>query len=207
MNVYSLEWDLSHLRDTSYDLAILGSKHDAESLRRKLMKSEKLVIDKPIEFLANLHSTANIDFPVSGGFPVMSHHMIQSLSGVANFKLFEYPVLLIDDTFLDGRYEPDGSLKEMVKRLTNFSLIQTLEIFEGLDYSRSDFAAMQPGQLFPTVINNFVLLEPPTGFPPLFRVIEKRSVLFVSEDAKLALQANNVKGCLFKEYDVTRFQP
>lgn len=62
------------------------------------------------------------------------------------------------------------------------------------------------GSLFPTLVSKYVFKEPKDGFPPLFRVFEKPSSIFISEEAKKVLEANNIKGCIFEEVEVTSYE-
>jgi hypothetical protein len=47
------------------------------------------------------------------------------------------------------------------------------------------------------------LKKPINGFPPLFRLDESRSKLFISEEAKRALELSDIKGCIFEPIEVS----
>lgn len=206
MKVYTLEWEFEHLCDMNYDIGLLpfeGSK----SLRHLMRGTDEIDLPKKtIEFLANFSVIeSQTDYPiVDQPMPVMSKKMIDTLSGVGHFQHRLYPSILIDDTYIvNNRFDEAGELKKNIPVIDSFFIVQILEILKVLDYEHSIYEPMNEWEQFPTLISKLVLKEPEGGFPPLFRVFEKPSAVFVSREAKEALEANNTKGCVFKEVEVS----
>lgn len=192
-----------------YDIAIVKfEKFEEFDLKRRLTRSERIDLPEKIKFLGNFNVVnSDSDFPVAGGYLVMSEKMTKTLLSVKSFQYAEYPITIFDDTLLGERYINKGELHPDLKTLLNFSIIQPLEVFKGLDYKNSEYMPMRANQIYPTVITKMVLKEPSSGFPPLFRIEEKKSLLFVSQEAKTALVNNNIKGCRFKPVQFTAFNP
>lgn len=192
---YILDWDLLRLGDMNYDIQILDDRNSITDLKRKIQKSERIETIEEIEFLANMNSiNQGLDFPVSFGYPVMSDKMISTLQeeGANNLNLI--PVVLIDDAYLAERYNNEGELKNEVIVNRSYKLIQTCDIITCLDMEKSSYSPMMPGQKFPTVIQKMVLRKPVSGFPPLFRMEEKKSLLFVSNEVKERFEQEKITG-------------
>ena len=79
-----------------------------------------------------------------------------------------------------------------------FVAVQLTEHIDVVDWERSEFEKSQlgPGTLYD--FDKLVLVEPPGGFPPLFRVPAKKSLLLISPEARRALEAASIRGVIFK---------
>jgi len=198
MSVYILENDFSHLCDMSYDIALLPFE-GAKSLRHKIRHAEKVDLPKELLFLANFNVVkSNSDYPIVNDYmPVMSNKMIEVLKGVGDFQCRIYPAVLIDDTFHEEKFI-NGKLKSGVPVLRDFALVQMLYEISGFDYDKSIYEPMNEWEKFPTIVSKIVIKEPNSGFPTIFRLIEKPSEVFVSQKAKDALENAGIKGCVFK---------
>lgn len=162
------------------------------------MSKEVVQLPHELEFLANFSRIDdNLDFPVAGGIPVMSNRMVKTIKSCGSFKSKEYSITLTDDTILMEHYSKKERPKDQVRK--GYSIFQTLEIFDGFDYDLSDYDPMRSYHRFPVMVHRLVLKQPQTGFPPVFRINEKRSMLLVTHTVMESLINSEVTGCVFKE--------
>jgi hypothetical protein len=205
MEVYILKREYSHLIDMSYDIALLPFV-GSENLKYQLLSQNEFQVPQPVKFLANFNVIpSNTDYPVADhDLEVMSNKMIATLKHVGPVKLGEFSTVFIDDTYIvDDRYDSKGNLKAEVPVVTGFSIVQILDILKAFDFENSDYKPLKSNPNFPGVIKKMVLKEPVERFPPLFRIFEQPSSVFVSQEARTALEANRIKGCVFQPVAVT----
>jgi len=207
MKAYILKRDYEHLCDMSYDISLIPFSN-SEDLKYQLLSNEKLTLTKPVEFLANFNVVKNeSDYPiVDYDIEVMSDEMVNVLKKVGQFSHILYPTLIVDDTFLKNKYDSEGNLLPDVPLLKNFNIVQLLDILQVFDFEKSEFKPLRSNPKFPGIVKKMVIKEPVKGLPPIFRMLEKPASVFLSEAAKQALEANNIKGCVFEEVEVTPYE-
>jgi len=176
----------------------------AKSLRHKIRHAEKVDLPEELLFLANFNVVkSNSDFPIVNDYmPVMSNKMIDVLKKVDDYQCRIYPAIFIDDTYHEEKFT-NGKLKPEVPIVNNFALVQTLCEIKGFDYDQSIYEPMNEWEKFPTVVSKLVIKEPNNGFPAIFRLVEKPSAVFVSQKTKIALEAANIKGCVFEPVETS----
>ena len=124
--------------------------------------------------------------------------MIEILRGVRDFPHRLIPVRFVDRKVRGpARYRPDGSMRPEVVD-DRFAAVQLTEHLDCVDWEQSVFErdAIDTGILFYS-FDRLVLREPPGGFPPLFRIPENNGMLFVSADARRALEEAGIVGVAF----------
>jgi hypothetical protein len=146
---------------------------------------------KEIIFIADRKYLSMTDFPNledADYWPVMSRRMAEVILSVGDFPHQIIPVAFMDH--LDEPIEEDYvilHLTELSDFLDQDKSIYTREPVEGY-----------PGRTFICDIEKLVLKEPVNGFPPMFRVHWTEIDLFVSAEAKTALEAAGIQGLSFE---------
>jgi hypothetical protein len=203
MKVYILKKDSSHLLDISFDVSLIPFQ-GSEDMKDQLLTVKKVDRPGPIQMVANFSALSELDFPiVNSSIEVMSKKMTDVLESVGEIKWNLLPAILLDDTFLENPLDKNGNPLPEVKVLNGFYVVQLLERPKVFDFDRSDYKVLESNPDYPGIIKKMVLRQPEGGFPPIFRMVEKRSLIFVSQPAKEALEKNNIKGCLFQEVEVS----
>lgn len=206
MKVYELKLKYDHLVDMEYDAFVMRFEN-IEDFRFNIGGIEKVIPNHPIYLVGNLRiMPEKTDYPIIDiGISVMSNKMISVLESQKELKINKILVKTIDDTYLDGYFDNKGDLKQDVPQNNDYSIIQILEYSELFDYENSIFKPLRSNPNMPGIIRKLVIKEPEKGFSPIFKIKEKSSKLFVSDKAKEALEANNIKGCIFEEVEVTPY--
>jgi hypothetical protein len=145
---------------------------------------------KEIEFIGEREYLNMTDFPSledADFWPVMSRKMAEVLLSVGNF-----PHQIIPVTFRDHLGIPIEC---------DYVILHLTELSDILDLDKSVYAEEQsvkdPSRIVICDIEKIVLKEPKKGFPPVFRVKWTELHLFVSAEAKTALEAAGVQGLSF----------
>jgi len=128
-------------------------------------------------------------------WPLMSRRMFEVLQSVRPFACHEIPVTLVDDTIdVDIRYDARGRPLPQYSK-TDYLAVQLSNQGDYLDMERSRYRVR-----FNTVrhIHEHVFNIPPEGFPPLFRLSVGRVDLFVSAEARMALEQAGIRGPVYK---------
>jgi hypothetical protein len=147
------------------------------------------------------------DYPVvDDDLVVMSNRMISILSSTKGLNVKLFSTILLDDTYIvDNRFDDDGNLKPEIPVITDFSLIQIMDILKVFDFEMSDFRPLKSNPDFPGIVKKMVLREPRGGFPPIFRLFEKPTTVVISEVVKEELTKHGIKGCVFETVAVTPY--
>jgi len=129
------------------------------------------------------------DYPSTRGVkPIFTERMLNALFAVKPFGYRLYPV----EIRCRGQALPPPSPALL------YSLVQLTEHFDGFDADRSDW---EPWGRNPSLIEELYRLElkiPPEGLPPIFRIPERPTTLFVSAEGREALLAAGIRGVDFK---------
>lgn len=140
-------------------------------------------------------------FPDMEFWPVISKKMFSALLSVRDFPHQAIPVAVKN---IDSISQPDeGDLLSI--NSCNFVILQLLEHLDSLDMDKSEYTST-PYESNPSIehltIHKMVLKEPTNGFPPIFRVKESEISLYVSAEAKEALEEAGIKGLDFSSCDI-----
>lgn len=195
--VYDLLHEASHIKGTIYDATLVPFQGDEQVCG--WIGIEQLRVPDPILFEADFKVTRQSDFPCSDvGWPIMSPRMIEILRGVGDFPHRVVPVRFVDRKVRGpARYLPDGSLHSEVVD-DRFGVVQITEHLDVVDWERSEFERddIDGGIVFYS-FDKLILREPSGGFPPIFRIPERASMLLVSAQARRALEAASIVGAQF----------
>lgn len=194
---YDLLHDSSQIEDADDDAILVP--FDGQDQVCGWVGTRACVVPKPVLFEANFQVTQQSDFPCNDvDWPIMSSRMIEILRTVGDFPHRLVPVRLIDRSVQGpARYLSDGRLRlEAVD--DRFAAVQLIEHLDVVDWERSVFERDQIG---PSIVlysfDKLILLEPPGGLPPLFRVPAQKGLLLVSADARRALEEAGIRGITF----------
>ena len=142
----------------------------------------------------------NTDYPIVDiAIPLMSKKMILLIEQGSHVQLNKVDATIIDDTFLGEIFDNIGNLNSGIRKNNEYQFVQVLEYLHVFDYDNSVFKPLRSNPEKIGIINKLVLKEPVQGFPSIFRIAEKSSMLFVSDSTKKILESNGIKGCIFNE--------
>lgn len=201
--VYKLSHDYNHSGDPEIDAKIVSYEGSVKLPYYLIdIKTYPLaVLPSKIYFQANFNLIPDYDYPLTDfEIPVMSMKMLEVLESVDKFSYHRIPVIMLDDTCLDI----NAGAFEGISQIDTYCTIRLERINDDLfDYEKSDYKMSRrlEGQL--GRIKRVVLKRPGQGFPPIFRISETPSTLFVSQAAKEALESNGIRGCIFEAVEVS----
>ena len=124
--------------------------------------------------------------------PVMSKQMLSVLRSVKDFPHQTIPVVIEDTEAAKGDW-----LRRSGKVSTDYVAVQLLEQLDIFDRGKSVY---EPSFINPNDvgdIDKLVLKVPEEGLPPIFRIREDPIILYVSPEAKAALEEAEITGIRF----------
>jgi hypothetical protein len=143
-----------------------------------------------IEFIGERGKTDAIDYPCienADFWPIMSKKMVEVLLSVRDF-----PHQILPITFCDYSGIPINH---------DYVILNLLSLSDFMDFDKSlctlEPTIVDPNKLMVRHIQKLVLKEPASGFPPIFRVKWKNARLYVSAEARAALEAAGIRGLDF----------
>lgn len=196
--VYRLDWNIDHLIDNAdvdgwlRESAFPNAPDNSTFWRIK----EDLNLPSPVIFDVIGDVFEIIDYPyLDLRWPIMSKRMLDTLLSVGDFRYRTYPLLMVDCEQIYneelGRRTNSGIVYE------NFFAVQLLEDLDVLDLENSIY---ERGTRNPDAIMDVektFFREPSSGFPPLFRAVHLENYLYVSEEARIALEVAGIRGVDF----------
>jgi hypothetical protein len=142
-----------------------------------------------MEFIGEKGKTGTIDYPCienADFWPIMSKKMVEVLLSVRDF-----PHQILPITFCDYSGTPINH---------DYVILNLLSLSDFMDFDKSLYTLkptiVDPNKLMVRDIQKLVLKEPESGFPPIFRVKWHDVSLYVSAEARAALEAD-IKGVDF----------
>jgi hypothetical protein len=200
---YLLEVEKNEEHDLDYDAFCIPYEGN-EFLGANLMGTRLFDFPTPIYFLTDFRFIEDWDcIDNDRGIPIISSKLLKALNEVGQFNHRSIPICMISDSYLKDRFDPSGNLKEEVPSNPNFCTLHLLEYTKVFDYQLSTFDADPDDETEVEYIDELVLKGPKNGFPPIFRIEEDLTLLFVSEEAKLKIESVGIRGCLFEEVRVS----
>lgn len=208
MKVYSLKLDTLRQGDPAYDAIVIpnenSNKYSHYFINPNLYSIDKL--PSKINYLANFSYVESYDFLFNDtGLLLVSQKVLSLIKDYSSIKCTAVPVLLIDDTYLEDKFNNCGELLSDVPVNKEFYALRFEELKSYFDFENSDFRPSRFDPEIPGRIRKLVLREPAEGFPEIFRTKEKASEIFVLESFKNKIEEASIKGCLFDEVEVTPF--
>jgi hypothetical protein len=151
---------------------------DAETTKHRM------AYPQPLYFTGNFETVENTDYPVVDAyqFPVVSRKLLSVLESV-NPQAFTYeavPVTIFDFLAKDP-FLPNGALRDGVKRTTAYVYLNFFP-----------FVLMEKPR-FDSSFPEFDIIEPDEGLDPVFRVRQLSQRLFITAEARKAIDAYNRK--------------
>jgi hypothetical protein len=202
--VYRLSHSYDHLIDMHFDASFEPFEGDI-AIDVNMMGKEEFQKPDVIYLRANFNVIpAKTDFPITDlTFPILSKKMIHVLEKVRPFKHRLLNTIMVDDTHLTSYLDQQGELLSDVRRDNSYFGLQFSEYTEAFDYTNSIFTPRKSNLDQVGVIRKLVLKTPKDGFPSFFKIKENLTYELLSQDAKEALESNQIKGCSFQEIDVS----
>lgn len=184
---YELEVDFTGQKDSTCVLHIVPW-HQWGDVR--WAGTDPLCVPDPVAYRVSSKRVHMLtDYPaVSGVKPIFTRRMLDILLTVKPFGYRLYPV----EIRCRGQVVLPPSLE------LTYWLVQLTEHFDGFDPDRSDW---EPSSINPQRIGELYRLElkiPSDGLPPIFRIPQRPTTLFVSVEGREALLSAGIRGVGFK---------
>lgn len=206
--IYKLNLDTERPGDPAYDAVALpfdGSNKLVFYFTDPNLYGSEFLPNK-INYLANFSYVESYDFLFNDtGLLLVSQKVLSLIKDYTSIKCTAVPAVLIDDTYLEEKFNNCGELLGDVPVNRDFYALRFEELKSYFDFENSDFRPSRFNPEIPGRIRKLVLREPAEGFPEIFRTKEKASEIFVLESFKHKIEEASIKGCLFEEAEVTPF--
>jgi hypothetical protein len=191
---YKLSWDVEHfercgIQDWRNDIEI----QDYEIYGHLFYRTTEFEHPNPLIFQGHIPFLEHIDYPESNIYwNIMSKRMYETLLSVGEFPHRVIPIVVADSREPRRNwYDSAGNLRKETC-LWNYLAVQMTEHLDIFDYERSEIwkdDEDEPDRI--TDISKYVFKVPEKGLPPIFKIPERTVSLFVSVEARKAL--NNAK--------------
>jgi hypothetical protein len=138
-------------------------------------------------------------------WPIMSRRMLAALLSVGNFSHQIIPVIFKHVNSALSTQDERQSISAEDNH--DFVIVQLLEYSDLFDRDKSDYTIEHSKNLVGEPVelmhvSEVVLKEPISGFPPIFRIKENETYLYVSVEAKEALEKFGIKGLSFSSFNI-----
>lgn len=135
--------------------------------------------------------------------PIMSRRMLYIINSVGTFPHQVISVSIKDnESSIYDINKPSGKYNRH-----EYVAVQVLEESDFFDYEKSDYTPSRyPDSRIISHVREMVLREPKDGFPPLFRIPERPGVLYVSPQARAALEEANITGIHFIDLTLDNYR-
>ena len=175
------------------DAKVIGKLAERENLDLVFTNPESINSFDEINMEGSLCDFEGIDYIYTKpDLPVMSGRMLSVLRSVQNFPHQIIPIA-IEDTEVaeDSLTERSGKIN------TDYVAVQLLEQLDIFDREKSVYRPSSISSHGVGRIRRLVLKVTPQGLPPIFRIIENSTYLYVSPEAKTALEEAGITGIRF----------
>jgi hypothetical protein len=168
--------------------------------------TEAVEFPTPVEFQGLLSTVRQTDFPViEEGWPVMSKRMLEVLESVGSFPHRVLPVRILDGDIGrslaegDRRFDEQGNFKPEFY-IDDYVLLQLTEHLDAMDLERSVYDHLNPKTNRVLGVRKFAFKDIGREYPPIFRPTHSPVDLFISDAAKKALEAAEIRGLWLIDY-------
>jgi hypothetical protein len=185
--------------DLGFDTEIIPFEGLEDVSSRLCRTSEEVPLPDVIEFRGLLQRVRATDFPVTNRYwPLISKRMLNVLTSVSSFPHQAIPTRIIEGSIGrrlrdDPRYDVDGNIKPEFYT-DDYVLLQLTEHIDALDLEKSEYEEYYSDINAVEGVEKYVFKEPKNGFPPIFRLSVEPVPLYISHDAKNALEKAEIKG-------------
>jgi hypothetical protein len=166
----------------------------------------------PVEFQGLLKTVRQTDYPVTRpSLPLMSKRMVEVLESVGSFPHNILPTRITDGVIgrslsnKDAHYNEQGNLKPEFYT-DDYVLIQLTEHLDVMDLERSEYESYDSELNLVKFVDKFVFKDIGRDFPPIFCLIHRPGILFLSEAAKEALETAGMKSLWLTSYGDTEVE-
>lgn len=205
--VFKIDFDYNHSGDSGRDAfhVPFAEEQNISVYMIDTEMYESSLLPEKIYFQANFNLIPEYDYPLTDlNIPVMSKKMLGITQTIGDFNFEIVPITMIDDTYLDKRFDSNNNLLASVPKNEDYVAVRLTDgLYSFLDMDKSEYRPSRVNPNIPSRVRKIVLKEPENGFPPLFRVKYTPSTLFVSKETKEALEATNIKGCVFEPVETS----
>ncbi|NMM50767.1 Imm43 family immunity protein [Marinigracilibium pacificum] len=199
--VYKLNWGFNHSGDSEKDAFHIPFKNNME-FSADMMSVREFELPERLYLQANFRIIENIDYPLTDlNIQIISKRILDIINELGGIKHRQVPITMIDDTFLDELFDKQGELKPNVPTNNDFVGIQLMEYTDVFDYDKSEY---EEDFILPVGhISKLILKKPKYGFPPIFKLKECSSEVFISEQTYNRMKNENIRGFDFEEIEVS----
>ena len=196
--VYLLEWDYSEVEDDEFFVRLLEFPGHQDIVR--LARTTYYELPERIFFAGNIQKLETLDFPYNNvSWPLMSSAMLGTLKSIKDFAHREIPVMILSEKFANLDSFPKDRELNSEFALERFAAIQLLDHIDSFDWENSVYVRSELVPNMVDYISKLVLKPVHTGLPPIFRLSAYPTLLFVSSEARVALEKAKIRGVLFTE--------
>jgi hypothetical protein len=202
---FRLSWEFDHMKlcDEETELGV----HEVPELEWTggLFKTTPYNLPDPVVFYVDPEFLLYTDYPTNNkSWPIMSRRMLYTLLTVGDFPHRVIPIALMDGTqfifeperrFIDGQPNPE------ITNFNDYIAIQLLERSNYFNFEKSEYERHPRDPNWVRSVSKYVLNEPDAGFPPLFRLDVQSPELFISAEARKALQEAGIRGTSYYPLD------
>jgi hypothetical protein len=193
---FVLDWEISSLGDEDYFAYLVKFPGSEDILGFDLAREYEL--PARIYFSGNFAKLKVIDYPYNDvRWPLMSQLMRTVLQKTGKFQCREIPVTMLDDTVPKSELFPKGGEPDAKYALERFAAVQLLQHLDAFDWDRSEFRRSEHVPTLVTRIKKLALKPVVGGYPPLFRLSACPTLLFVSAEARSAMENEHISGVEF----------
>jgi hypothetical protein len=209
MKIYKLLKDFKYLGHINYVKHQEGALHipfkGENDISYYMSSIENFELPKVINFGADFNVIPKTDFPFNSLLlTILSNKMLVLLADLADFKFRKVPVVMFNHKELEAFHIEEGIGLEYLKECNqDYFAVQLMEYTDAFDIENSLY---EEHYLYPEKIGSvrkLTLKQPDKGFPPIFKIEEDSTLLFITEQAKIALETAGIKGCEFEEVEVS----
>lgn len=193
-SIYQIKWNISHLQDTSHDIKIVpfnGYENTVTLSSKNIYELPEIIqFNSFLPFIKNKNDV--LDYPSNNmSWPIMSERMFNILLEIGQFNYKVIPIKLIENQ--------SYKIKEQISSYDiplNYLVVQLLEHQDYFDNVNSIYT---PHPRLPNLVKKIskLVVTLPNNIPPLFRLKICPNPLFISNEAKRALEDANIKGVQF----------
>ena len=184
------------------DAEVIEPKRYGRSINQYFWYPEPIAEFERIEMEGTLFMFQGIDYLYTRpSLPVMSRRMLYVLNSIGTFPHQVISVSIKDNESSEyDIYKLSGKYNRH-----EYVAVQVLEESNFFDYEKSVYEPRSDTNII-TDIDEMVLKEPSKGFPPLFRIPERPSDLYVSPQARAALEEANITGIHFIDLTLDNYR-
>ena len=196
--IYQLDWDISHKSpDLLHDAKVVPFPKWEESI--VLSAITPCILPSLVEFDAFFfHLMGELDYPYNNlSWPIMSKRMLNVLLSVGSFSHKVIPTVMVN---CQGRITADKKIERSGEKNYDFVAVQLLEHHPFFDAENSIYTP-HPRMAHRVKYIDKLAVNLPDQVPPLFRLAAYPMALFVSSQAKDALESAQIKGVKFIPLD------